>query len=118
MAEVTPITLVIGLPGAGKTTLLRDLLRRPGMADIALVAAPPDPPMWWGGGCPCCAPRDDVARALRALLPRVRRDEVRRVVIETSGMADPGRDYLNSIKTDAGTQHVSSGAQWFQSGVN
>ena len=90
MAEVTPITLVIGLPGAGKTTLLRDLLRRPGMADIALVAAPPDPPMWWGGGCPCCAPRDDVARALRALLPRVRRDEVRRVVIETSGMADPG----------------------------
>jgi G3E family GTPase len=90
MAEITPITLVIGLPGAGKTTLLRDLLRRPGMADIALVAAPPDPPMWWGGGCPCCAPRDDVARALRALLPRVRRDEVRRVVIETSGMADPG----------------------------
>ncbi len=90
MAEVTPITLVIGLPGAGKTTLLRDLLRRPGMADIALVTAPPDPPMWWGGGCSCCAPRDDVARALRALLPRVRRDEVRRVVIETSGMADPG----------------------------
>ena len=29
MAEITPITLVIGLPGAGKTTLLRDLLRRP-----------------------------------------------------------------------------------------
>jgi hypothetical protein len=30
---------------------------------------------------------------------------------------NPGRDYLKSIKTDAGTQHVSSGAQWFQSGV-
>ena len=60
------------------------------MAEIALVAAQPDPPMWWSGGCPCCAPRDDVARALRALLPRVRRDEVRRVVIETTGLADPG----------------------------
>ena len=27
------------------------------------------------------------------------------------------RDYERSIKTDAGTQHVSSGAQWFQSRV-
>jgi G3E family GTPase len=60
------------------------------MANVAVVAARPDPPMWWGGGCACCAPRDDVARALRALLPRVRRDEVRRVVIETTGLADPG----------------------------
>ncbi len=90
MAEITPITLVIGLPGAGKTTLLRHLLHQPEMADIAVVATQPDPPMWWGGGCPCCAPRDDVARSLRALLPRVRRDEVRRVVIETTGLADPG----------------------------
>jgi G3E family GTPase len=86
MAEVTPVTLVIGLPGAGKTTLLRHLAR----PDIAVVAAQPDPPMWWNAGCACCAPRDDVARALRTLLPRVRRDEVRRVVIETSGRADPG----------------------------
>ena len=52
--------------------------------------AQPDPPMWWNAGCPCCAPRDDVARALRALLPRVRREEVRRAVIETTGLADPG----------------------------
>lgn len=90
MAEITPITLVIGFPRAGKTTLLRHLLCQPGMAGTALVAAQPDPPMWWNAGCPCCAPRDDVARALRALLPRVRRDEVRRVVIETTGLADPG----------------------------
>ncbi len=90
MAEITPITLLIGLPGAGKTTLLHHLLRQPEMADTAAVAARPDPPMWWNAGCPCCAPRDDVARALRAMLPRVRRDEVRRVVIETTGLADPG----------------------------
>jgi len=90
MAEITPITVLIGLPGAGKTTLLHHLLRQPGMADTAVVAAQPDPPIWWNAGCPCCAPRDDVARALRAMLPRVRRDEVRRVVIETTGLADPG----------------------------
>jgi G3E family GTPase len=90
MAEITPITLLIGLPGAGKTTILNHLLRQPEMVGTAVVAAQPAPPMWWNAGCPCCAPRDDVARALRSMLPRVRRDEVRRVVIETTGMADPG----------------------------
>jgi G3E family GTPase len=90
MAEITPITLLIGLPGAGKTTLLAHLRQAPEMAGVAVVAAQPDPPMWWNAGCPCCAPRDDVARALRTLLPTVRRDEVRRVVIETTGLADPG----------------------------
>lgn len=90
MAEVTPITLLIGLAGAGKTTMLTHLLRQPEHADSAVVAARPDPAVWWNAGCPCCAPRDDVARALRAMLPRVRRDEVRRVVIETTGLADPG----------------------------
>jgi G3E family GTPase len=90
MAEITPITLLIGLPGAGKTTMLNHLMSQPEMADIAVVAAQPAPPMWWNAGCPCCAPRDDVARALRSMLPRVRRDEVRRVVIETTGLADPG----------------------------
>jgi G3E family GTPase len=70
--------------------MLAHLLRQPEMAGVAVVAAQPDPPVWWSGGCPCCAPRDDVARALRAMLPRVRRDEVRRVVIETTGLADPG----------------------------
>jgi G3E family GTPase len=90
MAEVTPITLLIGLSGAGKTTMVRHMLHRPEMAGTAVVAAQPDPPMWWNAGCACCAPRDDVARALRTMLPRVRRDEVRRVVVETTGLADPG----------------------------
>jgi G3E family GTPase len=90
MAEITPITLLIGLPGAGKTTMLQHLLRQPEMADAAVVTASSEPAMSWSAGCLCCAPRDEVARALRAMLPRVRRDEVRRVVIETTGLADRG----------------------------
>jgi G3E family GTPase len=90
MAEVTPITLLIGLAGAGKTTLLTRLLGQPEAAGVAVVTAQHDRPMWLNAGCACCAPRDDVARALRSMLPRVRRDEVRRVVIEAVGQADPG----------------------------
>ena len=45
MAEVTPITLLIGLSGAGKTTMVRHMLHRPEMAGTAVVAAQPDPPI-------------------------------------------------------------------------
>ena len=40
-------------------------------------------------GCLCCTVRGDLARALAELLPRVDAGEVRRVVIETTGLADP-----------------------------
>ena len=40
-------------------------------------------------GCLCCTVRGDLARVLREMLPRARRGEIGRVVIETTGLADP-----------------------------
>ena len=40
-------------------------------------------------GCLCCAIQGDLSRALRDLLPRVQSGEIHRVVVETTGLADP-----------------------------
>ncbi|PRY05042.1 G3E family GTPase [Pontibacter ummariensis] len=42
-----------------------------------------------GGGCVCCSTRDDLVQGLTQLLNRVQRDHVSKVVIETTGLADP-----------------------------
>lgn len=103
MAETTPITVLTGFLGAGKTTLLNHLLRRPELAGCAvlvnefgevgldhiLVEKLDDTTQLLASGCLCCSVRGDLARALRDLLPRVRAGEVRRVVVETTGLADP-----------------------------
>ena len=103
MAEMTPVTLLTGFLGAGKTTLLNRLVRHPGMAGTAvlvnefgeigidhlLVDTLDDSAVLLPSGCLCCAVRGDLARALRDLLPRVQAGEVRRVVVETTGIADP-----------------------------
>lgn len=103
MAEMAPVTLLTGFLGAGKTTLLNRLVRHPGMAGTAvlvnefgeigidhlLVDTLDDSAVLLPSGCLCCAVRGDLARALRDLLPRVQAGEVRRVVVETTGIADP-----------------------------
>jgi G3E family GTPase len=40
-------------------------------------------------GCLCCTVRGDLARVLREMLPRARRGDISRIVIETTGLADP-----------------------------
>jgi G3E family GTPase len=103
MAEVTPVTVLTGFLGAGKTTLLNHLLRQPALAGTAvlvnefgeigldhlLVEKIDADTVLLNAGCLCCTVRGDLARALRTMLPRARRDEVSRVVIETTGLADP-----------------------------
>jgi G3E family GTPase len=103
MAETTPVTLVTGFLGAGKTTLLNHLLRRPELAraavlinefgeiglDHLLVEKLEDTTVLLNTGCLCCTVRGDLARVLRQMLPRARRDEISRIVIETTGLADP-----------------------------
>ena len=101
-----PVTIVTGPLGSGKTTLIAALLGRPELADTAVVvnevgAVPLDHHLVrevsetvsvLGSGCVCCALRSDLADALKDLFLRRVRGEVpefRRLVVETTGLADP-----------------------------
>jgi G3E family GTPase len=102
-AELIPVVVLSGFLGSGKTSLLRVVLR--GAADTAVIVnefgaigldhqllrASEERVELVGGGCACCTRREDLVRTLRDLLDdRDRgRAELRRVVIETSGLADP-----------------------------
>jgi G3E family GTPase len=101
-----PVTLLTGFLGSGKTTVLNGLLRSPGMARTAviinefgeigldhdLVESAKDEMVLLKSGCLCCTVKGDLIEALRRLfLQRVRGEipEFDRVVIETTGLADP-----------------------------
>lgn len=105
-AGLTPINVVTGFLGSGKTTLLQRLLRAPRLGDVAvlvnefgevgldhhLLQAVAESTVLLENGCLCCAVRGDLQQALRDLLSRRMRGDIpffRRVVIETSGLADP-----------------------------
>jgi G3E family GTPase len=106
LAETLPTTVLTGFLGSGKTTLLRRALVSPALADTAviinelgeiaidhhLVDFVEGSVLELPGGCLCCAVREDLARTLRSLLERRAAGEIRRfrrVVIETTGLADP-----------------------------
>lgn len=103
---ITPVTVLTGFLGSGKSTLLARILRDPRYADCAVVVnewgeAPIDHALLReasgdivtiAGGCICCRAAGDVVRALRELhFQRAagRVGDFRRVVIETTGLADP-----------------------------
>ena len=63
--------------------------------DDALVRASADETVLLGNGCLCCITRTDLQQALRRMVVERERGEMpdfRRVVIETSGLADPEPD--------------------------
>jgi G3E family GTPase len=103
----TPVALVTGFLGSGKTTLINRLLGHPGMADTAvivnefgtigldhhLIAASDDAVVLLENGCLCCAVRGDLVRTLDELHRKRAGGTLppfARVLIETSGLADPG----------------------------
>ena len=105
--NLTPVNVLTGFLGSGKTTLLQRLLRSPRMArtavlinefgeiglDHLLVQHVDEAVVLLQSGCICCSIRDDLKLALRDLLSRRERGEIPafdRIVIETTGLADPG----------------------------
>jgi G3E family GTPase len=101
-----PVTILTGFLGAGKTTLLNHLLLQPELkgtavlinefgevgVDNLLVEQVDDTIVLLGAGCICCTVRGDLLRALKDLFMRSLRREIpalSRVVIETTGLADP-----------------------------
>ena len=113
-----PVIAVTGFLGSGKTTLIRALLDKPEGAntavvvneygeigiDNALLRSSSDVTVLLGNGCLCCNVRTDLQETLRGLFADRARGAVpsfERVVIETSGLADPG-PVLQTLATDRG----------------
>jgi G3E family GTPase len=111
-----PVVVVTGFLGSGKTTLIRSLLARPEAANTAVVVnefgeigidqtllrASSDATVLLGNGCLCCTVRTDLQESLRALFAERATGAVpsfERVIIETSGLADPG-PVLQTFATD------------------
>ncbi len=101
-----PVSVLTGFLGSGKTTLLQALLRHPGMArsavvinefgevglDHLLIARASENMVVMDSGCICCSIRGDLVDTLRDLfLKRVKGEipDYDRVVVETTGLADP-----------------------------
>lgn len=117
-----PITVLTGFLGSGKTTLLNKLLRQPGMNDTAVVINEigatgldhllvrnvedtyiADNTILLGSGCLCCILRTELADTLRDLYFKRTFHAIPhfdRLVIETTGLADPGPILANLLNAD------------------
>lgn len=101
-----PVTVLTGFLGAGKTTLLNRLLKDPALADTAviineygevaidhlLVEQASDGIIQLSDGCLCCTVRGELVDTLADLVDRLqtgRIEKLKRIVIETTGLADP-----------------------------
>lgn len=101
-----PVSVLTGFLGAGKTTLLNRLLKDPAMADTAviinefgdvaidhlLVEQASDGVIQLSDGCLCCTVRGELVDTLADLVDRLQTGRIARlarVVIETTGLADP-----------------------------
>ncbi|RWB58149.1 GTP-binding protein [Mesorhizobium sp.] len=101
-----PVSVLTGFLGAGKTTLLNRLLKDPALADTAviinelgevaidhlLVEQASDGIIQLSDGCLCCTVRGDLVDTLADLVDRLQTGRIARlarVVVETTGLADP-----------------------------
>jgi G3E family GTPase len=115
-ASRTPVTLLTGFLGSGKTTVLNHVLKQPEMAatavivnefgeigiDHLLVEKATDDVVLMQSGCLCCTVRGDIADTLVNLFVDRAKGKIpgfERVVIETTGLADPA-PILHALMSD------------------
>ncbi|MFO1122290.1 MAG: GTP-binding protein [Hyphomicrobiales bacterium] len=113
-----PVAILTGFLGAGKTTLLNQLLKDPMLADAAviinefgdtgidhlLVERADENVIEMASGCLCCTIRGDLIDTIHDLLARRGRGEIKafnRIVIETTGLADPA-PVLHAVMSEPG----------------
>jgi G3E family GTPase len=101
-----PVSVLTGFLGAGKTTLLNRLLKDPALTDTAviinefgdvaidhlLVEQSSDGVIQLSDGCLCCTVRGELVDTLADLVDRLQTSKIarlKRVIIETTGLADP-----------------------------
>ena len=116
LAGKIPVTIVTGFLGSGKTTLISTLLPHPQMNRVAvvinevgeigidhdLVTMSSENVTLLANGCICCSVRTDIQETLRDLFARRQVGEVfdfDRVIIETTGLADPA-PLLQTLTSD------------------
>ncbi len=116
LAGKIPVTLITGFLGAGKTTLISRLIRHPDMDRVAvvineigeigidndLVKMSTENVSLLANGCLCCSVRTDLQDTLRELFGDRRAGVIPdfdRVIIETTGLADPG-PVIQTLSTD------------------
>jgi G3E family GTPase len=104
--SAVPVTVLTGFLGSGKTTILNGLLKRQGMQGTAiiinefgevgldhdLIEYSSEDLVFVANGCVCCTIRGDLIATFESLSTRQRRAEIPscdRVIIETTGLADP-----------------------------
>ena len=113
--------MLTGFLGSGKTTLLNRLLKHPALGDAAvlinefgevgidhqLVEAVDESTVLLASGCLCCTIRDDLKQAILEVHDKRARGVVppfRRMIVETTGLADPA-PILATLMNDVSLRH-------------
>ncbi len=120
-ARLLPVFVVTGFLGSGKTTLLNRMLKHPSLKDAAvlvnefgevgldhfLVEAMDENTVLLESGCLCCTIRDDLKQAIIELNSKRERGDVpryKRLIVETTGLADP-TPILHTLSADTVIKH-------------
>ncbi|MGI9479558.1 MAG: CobW family GTP-binding protein [Hyphomicrobiaceae bacterium] len=121
---MTPVSILTGFLGSGKTTILAHLMRDPALGDTAviinefgdvgldhdLIESSDESLVTLQTGCLCCKIQGDLVATLNDLLARRAAGDIanfKRIVIETSGLADPAPILQGLMIDDALAGHIA-----------